>query len=264
MEELKVTYIGGPTVIIEIGGLRLMTDPTLDPAGSFIRLNEKMVETKTAGPAFPDPGRIDAVLLSHEQHFDNLDQSGRKFLSKAGVTITTAASAEKLGGNATGLHPWEQHRLNGPGGEQVVITATPARHGPAGVEKITGEVTGFIVFVTGKEPFEIYLTGDTTFYAGIAEVARKSRPDYVFIFAGAARPRGPFNVTMSTNDAIDTANEFKQSILIPLHSEGWSHYSEHNGDLEEAFRILGVREQLLILEPGVTTTLPVRSQLVQG
>ena len=31
---LRVTYIGGPTAIIEIGGLRVLTDPAFDPAGS--------------------------------------------------------------------------------------------------------------------------------------------------------------------------------------------------------------------------------------
>jgi len=34
--EVNVTYLGGPTVILEIGGLRLMTDPTLDPAGGAV------------------------------------------------------------------------------------------------------------------------------------------------------------------------------------------------------------------------------------
>ena len=31
---LQLTYIGGPTALLELGGLRLLTDPTFDPAGS--------------------------------------------------------------------------------------------------------------------------------------------------------------------------------------------------------------------------------------
>jgi hypothetical protein len=46
----------------------------------------------------------------------------------------------------------------------------------------------------------IYLTGDTVFYDGVAEVARRFHPELVVIFAGAARTRGPFNLTMNTND----------------------------------------------------------------
>ena len=100
------------------------------------------------------------------------------------------------------------------------ITSTPARHGPAGIEHISGDVTGFIV---ATKEMQIYLTGDTVFYDGIKEVAEKFRPKYVFIFAGAAKPRGPFNVTMSTNDAIDTAFGFPAATIIPVHFEGWSH-----------------------------------------
>jgi L-ascorbate metabolism protein UlaG (beta-lactamase superfamily) len=255
MKELEVIYMGGPTMIFEIEGLRFITDPTLDPAGSSFRLNEKMTEIKTAGPAMPDPGEIDVVLLSHDQHFDNLDNAGRELLGRTKTVITTAAGAQRLKNTAIGLLPWEEYRLQGLTGKDIVINGTPARHGPAGVEKITGEVTGFILSVPGTTSVEIYLTGDTTFYRGIAEVAQRFNPNYVFINAGAARPRGPFNVTMGTNDAIDTAAEFPQAIIIPLHAEGWSHYTEHNEDLVEAFKILGVDSQLKILEPGRPTAL---------
>lgn len=253
---LTATYVGGPTVIIEIGGLRLMTDPTLDPSGASFRLNDKMVETKIAGPA-TEPGNIDIVLLSHDQHFDNLDGLGRKFLENTRLTLTTKTGATRLGNNTIGLNPWESHKVNAPAGGEVIITATPARHGPSGIEKITGDVIGFIVRFNGSESFELYLTGDTVFYPGIASIAKKYKPSYVFIFAGAARPRGPFNVTMGTNDAIDTAHEFPAATIIPLHSEGWSHYTEGNANLSEAFTILGIRKQLQILQPGVPTKLPI-------
>jgi L-ascorbate metabolism protein UlaG (beta-lactamase superfamily) len=257
MEELKVIYLGGPTLIIEIDGRRLMTDPTLDPAGAFIRLNDDMSERKIAGPALLDPGHIDVVLLSHDQHFDNLDDAGRELMRKVDVTVTTAVGAERLDNYCIGLLPWQPFRFFGVSGTEIIITATPARHGPAGIEKITGEVIGFLISVAGKRPFQIYLTGDTTFYTGIAEVARRFNPSYVFIYAGAARPRGPFNVTMGTNDAIDTASEFPNATLVPLHAEGWSHYTEHSDDLREAFTILGIEKQLQILEPGITTILEI-------
>jgi hypothetical protein len=41
--------------------------------------------------------------------------------------------------------------------------------------------------VKGKKAFEIYITGDTTLYEGVAEVARRFHPQYVFVFAGAAQ-----------------------------------------------------------------------------
>ncbi|GGB21998.1 MULTISPECIES: MBL fold metallo-hydrolase [Mucilaginibacter] len=246
--EVNVTYLGGPTIILEIGGLRLMTDPTLDPAGEQFMINDKPAYHKTEGPATTDIGKIDVVLLSHDQHGDNLDHAGRELLKQVDKTLTTQIGAERLGGNALGLAPWESIALN----DEVVITGTPARHGPAGSEKLTGDVTGFIITIAG---LQIYITGDTVFYDGVKEVAEKFKPQYVFIFAGAAKPRGPFNVTMGTNDAIDTAFAFPDATIIPVHFEGWSHYTETGEMLQQSFNALGIGGQLRILQPGVKTNL---------
>jgi L-ascorbate metabolism protein UlaG (beta-lactamase superfamily) len=246
--EVNVTYLGGPTIILEIGGLRLMTDPTLDPAGEQFMINDKPAYHKTEGPATTEIGKIDVVLLSHDQHGDNLDHAGRELLNQVDKTLTTKIGAERLGGNAIGLAPWESITLN----EEVVITGTPARHGPAGSEKLTGDVTGFIVTAAG---IQIYITGDTVFYDGVKEVAERFKPQYVFIFAGAAKPRGPFNVTMGTNDAIDTAFAFPDATIIPVHFEGWSHYTETGEMLQQSFNALSIGGQLRILAPGVKTSL---------
>lgn len=253
--QCHVTYVGGPTILLEIGGLRFITDPTLDPAGTAFVLNEKMTESKLSGPAFHPRDPIDVVLLSHDQHFDNLDHGGRDLLKTAGVTITTKSGAERLQVNCIGLSEGERHTLDTPSGHKIQITATPARHGPAGIERITGEVIGFHLMITGIEHGEIYITGDTVFYHKLRELSNHIRPKYVFIFAGAARPRGPFNLTMSTNDALDTANAFGEAMIIPVHSEGWSHYTENNDNLIEAFRILGIGHRLQLLEPGLATLL---------
>jgi L-ascorbate metabolism protein UlaG (beta-lactamase superfamily) len=246
--EVNVTYLGGPTIILEIGGLRLMTDPTLDPAGEQFMINDKPAYHKTEGPATTEIGKIDVVLLSHDQHGDNLDHAGRELLNQVDKTLTTKIGAERLGGNVIGLAPWESITLN----EEVVITGTPARHGPAGSEKLTGDVTGFIVTAAG---IQIYITGDTVFYDGVKEVAERFKPQYVFIFAGAAKPRGPFNVTMGTNDAIDTAFAFPDATIIPVHFEGWSHYTETGEMLQQSFNALSIGGQLRILAPGVKTSL---------
>lgn len=258
---LLVTYLGGPTVIIEIGGLRIITDPTLDPKGTTFKISEKTVEKKLAGPALSDLWIIDLVLLSHDQHHDNLDNAGRVLLDSVPKTITTESGAKRLRINpkinSIGLLPWESENVKTPSGDEITFIATPARHGPAGSEKITGDVIGLLLRVTGEKNFEIYLTGDTVFYEGVTEVSKRYKPQYVFIFAGAAKPRGPFNVTMAANDAIDTASAFPDAIIIPVHHEGWSHYTENGNILKESFSILGIADKLNILEPGRLTSLPI-------
>ena len=251
-----VLYIGGPTVILEISGMRFMTDPTLDPPGVTYSVVPGLTVTKLNGPATTDIGAIDVVLLSHDQHTDNLDTKGRELLKTVKTTLTTTVGAARLLGSSQGLQPWESTVLQAPNGDEITITATPARHGPAGIEKASGDVIGFLLSVKGKNPLEIYLTGDTVFYAGVAEVAARFQPAYVFMFAGAAQPRGPFNVTMGTNDAIDTAAAFPKATLIPLHYEGWSHYTQHRQEFEQAFKAFGIGSRLKQLTAGVMERLP--------
>ena len=97
-EHSQQELVGGPTAVLEYAGLRLLTDPTFDPPGE-----QAGGLTKLTGPAVSadDVGAIDAVLLSHDQHADNLDVSGRAFLARAGRTLTTPLGAERLGGNAS-------------------------------------------------------------------------------------------------------------------------------------------------------------------
>lgn len=106
-ESLKITYIGGPTALLQVGELRLLTDPTFDRAGQEFQAPSYTLR-KTAGPALSSDaiGRVDLVLLSHDHHFDNLDNSGRLFLQRAGTVLTTQAGAERLKGQAVGLVPW--------------------------------------------------------------------------------------------------------------------------------------------------------------
>src|SRR5919206_3614226 len=100
--DLTLTLVGGPTVLIDIAGQRLVTDPTFDEPG---RYQGGVTLTKTSGPAVAAEavGDIDAVLLSHDQHFDNLDRAGRALLAQAKRVLTTAAGAARLGGNGEGL-----------------------------------------------------------------------------------------------------------------------------------------------------------------
>src|SRR6188508_1878147 len=131
MNGVRITHIGGPTVLIEIGGWRLLTDPTFDPAGKRYSFGWGTGSRKLAGPAIAaaDLGPIDAVLLSHDHHDDNLDPAGRALLPSLGTVVTTEAGAGRLGGSAVGLAPWRTHVLSAPGKTSIEIVATPCRHG---------------------------------------------------------------------------------------------------------------------------------------
>ena len=254
-DRLTLTLVGGPTVLLEVGGLRLLTDPTFDPPGSYeVR---GVLLTKQTGPALAAEalGAVDAVLLSHDQHFDNLDHAGRTFLPRVGRVLTTTAGAARLGAQAEGLAPWQSAGLPMAGGRTLRVTATPARHGPVGIEPLSGDVIGFVLTI-GDGP-AIYVSGDTVWYEGVAEVARRFNVKAAILFTGSAQPRGSFHMTMDSNDAIEAAHAFPDAVVFAVHNEGWAHFTQSQEDLAQAFAVVGLGARLRFLERGVPVSLMV-------
>ena len=252
MSSLRITLIGGPTALIELDGFRLLTDPTFDPPGDYPLPHVTLTKLSSPALALEQLGPIDAVLLSHDQHADNLDHSGQELLGKVGCVLTTKAGAGRLGGHTEGLAPWDTVELS-KSGRSLRVTATPARHGPVGIEPFSGDVIGFVV-ESDNAP-SIYITGDTVWYAGVAEVARRFKPGVVMPFAGSAKTRGPFHLTMDTNDVVETAHEFRDAVIVPVHHDSWAHFTQSGHDVEQTFAALGFASRLRMLEPGVATTI---------
>ena len=249
---VAITLVGGPTALLEIDGFRLLTDPTFDQPGRY-ELPHVVLE-KLTGPAITaeEIGDVDAVLLSHDQHSDNLDHGGRAFLARAPRVLTTEVGAARIGAPAQGLAPWQTTELR-KDGKTLTIAATPARHGPAGIEPMSGDVIGFVLQPAQGAP--IYISGDTVFYDGVAEVARRFPASIVLPFAGAAQTRGPFHLTMDTNDTVETARMFPDALIVPVHADGWAHFRQNAQDLRKTFDALGFGARLKLLEPGVRTVI---------
>jgi L-ascorbate metabolism protein UlaG (beta-lactamase superfamily) len=256
-DTVTLTRIGGPTAVLEWAGVRLLTDPTFDPADTSYPTPVYTLHKQT-GPAMPVEGlgRIDAVLLSHDHHFDNLDHAGRALLSRVPCILTPTAAAGRLGGTARGLEPWQTFELAGPAG-RLRVTATPARHGPADLER--GPVIGFLLEPSGGPGPAIYVSGDTVWYDGVAEVARRWPVSVAVLFMGAARVDavGPWPLTMTAEDGVAAARALSQAVIVPLHFEGWDHFSESRAEIGAAFARAGLGSRLRWTEPGRALTLPV-------
>lgn len=251
---MNVTYIGGPTALFELGGLRLLTDPTFDPAGSEYPTPVYTLR-KTQDPAIPVEtlGDIDVVLLSHDHHFDNLDRSGRALLERTPVVVTTTAGAARLGGRAVGLEPWQTLEVPTPNGQTLRVTATPARHGPEGGDR--GPVIGFVLSFADQPQTGTYISGDTVWYQGMAEVAQRFSIDTAVLFMGAASVRevGPARLTLVAKDAAAVADAFPNAVLVPLHYEGWEHFTEGRSEIEHAFNAAHIADRVTWLEYGRPT-----------
>src|SRR5262249_46948403 len=237
----RLTYIGGPTALLEWEGLRLLTDPTFDPAGTGYTLPtytlRKLIDPAVSADAV---GLLDAGLLSHDHHCDHLDHSGRELLNRVGRVFTTPAGATRLGGGVVGLLPWQSVDLTSPGGRVLRITGTPARHGPAHADR--GPVIGFVLAFTDDPAAGIYLSGDTVWYEGVQEVSSRFSIRIAVLFMGAARVAavGDWPLTFTASEGVEAARAFSEAMIVPVHYEGWEHFSESRLEITQAFAAAGL------------------------
>jgi L-ascorbate metabolism protein UlaG (beta-lactamase superfamily) len=257
--EITLLHVGGPTLVLDLGGVRIVTDPTFDPPGDHPAPAGPLL-TKLAGPAVPAAslGRVDVVLLSHDQHDDNLDTAGRELLAavakEGGRVLSTPAAAARIAG-VEGLAPWDTAQV-GP----LAVTAVPARHGPPGAEALAGPVTGFVVRVPDGPT--VYVSGDNA-AAGVVERIAERVPDVdlAVLFCGAARiPGRPEALTLTADDAVLAARALDARHVVPVHAEGWLHFTEGPGTVARAFAAAGLAGRLTVLPLGVPTPLAVAAR----
>ena len=252
--DVRITHIGGPTALLEIGPWRLLTDPTFDAPGRRYVFAPLISSTKLAGPVVqPDAVLpIDAVLLSHDHHDDNLDDAGRALLPQCGRTITTPAGAKRLGAGTTGLAPWEQTTLEAAGRPAITITATPARHGPPGSRPLVGQVTGFLLQWDGQRDGALWISGDTVWFAGVQQVGERFDVGTAILHFGGVRfpVSGPMRYTMNAAEGVRVARELGPRTIVPIHFEGWKHFREGRDVIEREFAQAGLTDRLQWLVPG--------------
>jgi L-ascorbate metabolism protein UlaG (beta-lactamase superfamily) len=253
MATLTAQLVGGPTAVLEYAGLRWLTDPSLSPPGEYAG-----GLVKTVGPALDvhaiEP--IDVVLLSHEHHSDNLDPGGREWLPRAGRVLTTIEGARRLGGNATGLAPWSSIQLDRSSGPPVTVTAVPAQHGPDGTEHITGPVIGFLL--AGPELETVYVSGDNASLDVVRAIAEHAGGvDVAVLHAGAVQLPHRFDgayLTLSSERAAEAAKILGARAVVPVHFEGWTHFTQGADALRAAFAGNQLTDRLALAEPGESVT----------
>jgi L-ascorbate metabolism protein UlaG (beta-lactamase superfamily) len=233
---VRITHIGGPTVLIEVEGWRILTDPTFDCPGRKYSFGWGTASRKIAAPAIAasELGAIDAVLLTHAHHADNLDDVGRAMLSTAEHVVTTTAAAQRLGGRAQGLEPWKTTKLEAPERPTIEVTATPCRHGPPLSRPIVGDVIGFALRWDRQAHGVLWVSGDTVLYDGVRQVADRMDVDIALLHLGAVRfpITGPVRYSMTAREAVELCGVVRPRTAIPVHYEGWSHFSEGREAIE--------------------------------
>jgi L-ascorbate metabolism protein UlaG (beta-lactamase superfamily) len=195
----RLTYLGHATVLIELDGVRILTDPAL---------RWRLGPLRRVGPT-PVPaelGPIDAVLVSHA-HPDHFDLASLRATGPDPLVVVprgmgpAAARAGRLTREVT-----VNDRIDvGP----VQITAVPARHGRW---PLLGEARPIGYLVEGSSG--VYFAGDTAFFPGMALLA--GRVDIALLPVGRwGPPFGPDRLTPSS--AIDAALIVGARAAVPIH-----------------------------------------------
>ena len=263
---MKVTALGTASVLLEYAGLRLLTDPVLDPAGVTYSMAPAGVperwfaSTKLEKPALSaaELGPVDAVLLSHDHHRDNLDVAGRAYLMSAAVdaVLTTPAGQRRLRRHraaVTGLRAGQSATVG-----TATVTAVTAQHGPRYVPQ-TGQVTGFHLTAPG-EP-SVWISGDTVMTAALADALRAmAGVDVAIINAGAVRFAsaplvGSALFTFTPDQFVEACTLVDPGIIVPVHRAGWTHFQPEE-PLHAALDAAGFTPRTRWLISGETAELP--------
>ncbi|ETS73003.1 hypothetical protein PFICI_15178 [Pestalotiopsis fici W106-1] len=254
-----VTYIGTATAIIEIEGVTFLTDPYFSPDGTSWEVVPGVFLTSHYTPALGLSALppIDVVLLSHEDHPDNLDEVGRRLLDGR-IVFTTTDGARKLAPRpgVRGLKPWETVRVE-RAGKTFEITGTPCRHLPG------GECTGFVLStanlgMTDGRPNAIYFSGDTVYIEELAGIRGRFHVSVALLNIGAAAAavpgmKEPLLITMDGRQAAQLHRDMGADVMIPLHFECWDHFTEDKAALQRILETEGISANVRWLDPGVAT-----------
>ena len=265
-DEINIRYIGGPTALFQVGGLRFITDPTFDDKNSVYK-SEGLTLQKLGNPLIAPQqlDKMDFVLLTNGHHYANLDHTGKEYLNYVEYVFTTPDAAAVLGSNAVGIKAWQEIELATKDGRTVVLIGIPCDQHPVEAQK--GPVTGFLLYLQDDPDGAVYITGNTLYTDVMNEVAKRFNVRLLIPFLGAAlaaNKKIPDSAdlpseqiinsdisslkqefsSMTVKEAIRLSALFDQAIITPLQFEGWAHYTEGAAEIQSAFSNAGLKSRL--------------------
>lgn len=245
MENVKITFIGHSTTLIEGGGQAVLTDPIFSPNVLFI---------KRRGELKYDPGRLpelSAVTISHA-HVDHLDYRSFNYIKTTVPVVMPESSGKRitryLPNPVIELSNWAEHEFaNG-----MKIRAVPATHkSHLHCPHFYENACGYVIELGGKT---IFFAGDTTYNEHFIEIGNAHTIDAALLPIGAYKPAIFKRWHMDPVDAVQAFTDLKAKAMIPIHFGAFRLSFEKPGEpaewLKKIMEERGLQEKIKILEPG--------------
>lgn len=261
---LRVTWLGHSTLLLELDGRRVLTDPVWGDRAS---------PSTVVGPhrfhppviSMDELPELDAVVISHD-HYDHLDMGSIRALAEKGarfyVPLGVAAHLALWGVPAEQLEEldwWEERVLPGKDGSATLtLVATPARHF-SGRGLSDRNATLWTSWVARTDRHRVYFSGDTGLTPQFDEIRERQGPfDLVMLEVGAFHPSWG-DIHLGPDNALKALAMLGGGPFLPIH---WGTFNLGLHAWDEPARRLAqlARERgIALLTPRIGTPLEVRA-----
>jgi L-ascorbate metabolism protein UlaG (beta-lactamase superfamily) len=202
----KINYIGHATVLMDIGQLRVLTDPILRDRVFFLRRHGP-----NPAPAMLKKRQPDVVLISH-MHYDHADLPSLRALP-AGIPVLAPRGTGSYLARRAGISVHEMREGDTVRVRDVDITAVPANHGSSWSLPVpTSPCLGYVV----QNRLSVYFASDTDLFDEMEDVGRVYDLDLALLPVwGYSHRVGEGHLTPTT--AAAALQRLRPRFAVPIH-----------------------------------------------
>jgi L-ascorbate metabolism protein UlaG (beta-lactamase superfamily) len=239
----SITLINHATVLIQLGGINILTDPIYSWTISYM-----FPRMQKAGIPLRDLPHIDHVLVSHSD-YDHLNMKTlRRLRRRGGSTIILPKGIGSYGHRAgfprvIEMNYWETFEDGG-----VKITSVPAKH-VSKRKPVAADTNACAGFVVEADNRSVYFAGDTAYAEFFKEIGSRYKIDVALLPIGAYKPEKWFkNLHLHPVTALQAFQDLRARHLVPIH---WGTFWISDEPMEEPPQKLRAEAQRCSVQDGV-------------